>query len=728
MEPLQLKQLMDAQSAVAMGIADKNIKIIWGAPTPSADLRTQTIHLPMLPEEIDDRSLQVMRGYVDQKTSRLLYTDSSAWEDCDDITLAIGNFIEDGRCMRLLGERLYGCKLNIEAALEACDTTAVVQQLATAKEKGAKVYAVTRAILALTPISDGIPLEKALIRFEPDEELRQLFRLIDDVTAKLAKITTTDEAVTCARTIRSRWEAYLDTPPPVVEPQDGEGEDEQGGAGSGQGDKDKKKKQKGEGEDESDSSDSSSDGDGESGERSEGDEGQGEPTEDSEEEAKEDEGDGSDRGDAGSDDGDSDEGESNQSNDGDGDGDETDKQSDGGGAQDDSNDTGEGDSPEGSLDGDGAEDGKKTDRDNGGQNNWRDTQGVGDAEVKYKDDYGLDRSEENLKRATEILRQAAEEAARHDVGTVLGKNVKFAMDYEKSQRKVTQSYLAWSELDELVDVCNDRGPFIDDLLVEARTATGYLKSRLAQDLLSRGPVWIRDRDKGRLDDKKLHRVAVDDGRVFKRRRSRPKIDAAITLLVDCSASMAKPARKIWLAQQLAIVFTEACEMLDVAIEVLGFTTVVMAGIKNKAMAMLTQTFTRCEPIRHLIVKPFNKRFAERLNAYANLMGVGLRDNVDGEAILWAARRLAERREKHKHLFVLSDGMPNALGDKLAIAQHLRGSIQRVERSGISCIGLGMLSNHVKNYYSDYVIWEDLEDLLTGGYEKLSAILSADRDS
>lgn len=764
------QQLMDAQSAVAAGVADKNVKIVWGAETPKADLRSLTIHLPMLPEEVEEKTLDIMRGFVDQKTARLLYTDIDALDDRDTVVLSIGNSIEDGRCMRLLGERLLGCKLNIDAAVESCEAT-LKQQLEDAKAKDPKVYAVTRGILALTPLADGVPLDKVLRKFDVDEGLLALFSLIEDVVAKLPVLTTTQESMACAEAIRNRWEAFLDQPIMLPEPPEGEGDGTGGKGGKGNKNKSKKQaKQDGtedeDGEEEESDEDSDEDTtqdkkkskadkkqkDGEEEEEGEGEQNNTEGEQD--EDGEGDDGDHSDadgegeqdenaqgEGDGDGDDQDGDGDESDDSEDGDGDeendGDAGDEGGEGGGndhdddeEEDDDEDDEESQGGDESIDSEeGTGDGKKTDRDAGENGkSGDDKKKRRKAKIKAQQKYGIERTEESLRRAADILREAAQEAGKSDVGTVLGRNVKFAADFERSSQRSRQSYLAWSELDELSDVSNIRSQLIDDLVAESRTATGYLKNRLAMDLIGRGPIWLRDKDKGRLDDRKLHRVATDDGRVFKRRLTRPRINAAVTFLMDCSQSMVRPGQKLWLAMQLAIAFTEACEMLDVPVEVLGFTTVPMGSFSTKARQLAAQAFTRLEPIKHLVVKSFDKKFAERINAFANIMCVGLRDNVDGEAILWASRRLAERREKNKHLFVLSDGQPNSVGDKAAFHQHLRGAVQRVERSGISCIGLGMLSAHVKDFYKDYVIIKELEDLLKGGYEKLSAILKSDRET
>jgi len=285
-------------------------------------------------------------------------------------------------------------------------------------------------------------------------------------------------------------------------------------------------------------------------------------------------------------------------------------------------------------------------------------------------------------------------------------------------------YLPWPEKDEVLRIGREPNPSTDAFHGEGRARTGALARRLWLDLIGRGPVWARNRRTGKtLDPARLHRALLDDPRIFRDRIVAERVDSAISLLVDFSGSMSSQGR-IRLAVQLAMAFSEACDLLDVPNEVLGFTSADHGASRSASSA---PQGARLLPLRHIEVKPFDANFHRSRHAFMNAIDrVRLQENYDGEAVLWAAGRLAARRERGRTLIVLSDGAPQgpilAANAERLLASHLKAVVQNVEAAGIQCVGVGIKTRSVERFYTDHVVFNDLDDLVSGGYAFLSRLL------
>jgi len=167
-------------------------------------------------------------------------------------------------------------------------------------------------------------------------------------------------------------------------------------------------------------------------------------------------------------------------------------------------------------------------------------------------------------------------------------------------------------------------------------------------------------------------------------------------------------------------------LLDIPNEVVGFTTSYATGKASTAKGLdLATTFSRWEPLMHVVIKPFDKRFMQCRNAFVNASMIGLSQNVDGEAVMWGARRLAVRREKDLRMIVLSDGFPAASEcNHSEIRRHLKLAVKKAEKAGIQTVGIGIQSAAVSQYYDDHVVMNDLEDLVKGGYSKIASYFKA----
>lgn len=220
--------------------------------------------------------------------------------------------------------------------------------------------------------------------------------------------------------------------------------------------------------------------------------------------------------------------------------------------------------------------------------------------------------------------------------------------------------------------------------------------------------WIFDLEEGLIDASRLDRVIVNPGfaDAYKQEAESPFRDTCVTLLIDNSGSMRGKA--IELAAVAADLIAAALEQCQVATEVLGFTTAGWRGgqsAKDWALAGSPVDPGRLNDLCHIIYKGADEPLRRaRLKLCAMLQPDLLKENVDGEALLWAARRLAQRPEARRILIVISDGAPvdeatlNANSDRRILDRHLRQVIEEIERRGeIELAAIG-IKHEVGDYY------------------------------
>ena len=265
-----------------------------------------------------------------------------------------------------------------------------------------------------------------------------------------------------------------------------------------------------------------------------------------------------------------------------------------------------------------------------------------------------------------------------------------------------------------------------------RQRTQHLARALQRRLLAVSrPSWDFDCDEGVLDARRLCRLVTspNDGRVFRRQRDREESQACVCFLVDLSGSMSQQRRVM------------AALTLDFVLQTLD-----QCSIRSEALAFTTRFFSpnplveewrrRGEPampgrlnaVRHVVLKGRNERWKASRSSLALLLKKGFgRENLDGEALDWAARRLSMGSERQKHLVVFSDGEPfdeatvEANGS-LYLEDHLRHVIQAVDRSGIvlSAIGFG---SGVARFFSNSITVSRIEDLPREVFDRVGDLLA-----
>jgi len=258
---------------------------------------------------------------------------------------------------------------------------------------------------------------------------------------------------------------------------------------------------------------------------------------------------------------------------------------------------------------------------------------------------------------------------------------------------------------------------LDRSLGDARTATAKLANRLQRQLMALArTAWRFDLEEGMLDTTRLSRVVVEPGTPlsFKQEQEAFARDTVVSLLIDNSGSMR--GRPILLAAMAADLAARALERCGVACEVLGFTTQSWRGGKSArawASAGRPAGPGRLGDLLHVVYKSASTPYRQaRLPLALMLRDDSLRENVDGEALLWAAARLRARPERRRLLLMISDGAPNeratldANSDGLFLERHLRGVVQAIESQGrieLSAIGI---RHRVDRIFRSAVVVED----------------------
>lgn len=233
---------------------------------------------------------------------------------------------------------------------------------------------------------------------------------------------------------------------------------------------------------------------------------------------------------------------------------------------------------------------------------------------------------------------------------------------------------------------------------------------------------------GRLNGSALMRLTMGKDDVFRRKQDNRTKDVAVSIVIDCSGSMA--GSKIETAAATAYALSSVLDRLNIVHEVIGFTTRGYSAEVRRTMseeaASTKVRYARDEALYMPIFKPWEKRLGpvER-TAFAGLGYCGdvmLTQNVDGECIQIAAMRLAARRETRKVMLVLSDGTPFCPGDIRGQRDHLIAVVKRIEASGTDVVGIGILTDCVRSFYTKSIHLPKLDELPTTVLRQIKALL------
>jgi len=247
-----------------------------------------------------------------------------------------------------------------------------------------------------------------------------------------------------------------------------------------------------------------------------------------------------------------------------------------------------------------------------------------------------------------------------------------------------------------------------------------LANRLQRLLLARQKrAWRFDLEEGVLDAARLTRVVVDPvaALAFKDEEETEFKDTVVTLLIDCSGSMR--GRPIMIAALCADVLARTLERCGVRVEILGFTTRHWKGGRSKddwLAAGSPPRPGRINDLRHIIFKAADAPWRRaRQNLGVMIREDLLKDNIDGEALLWAHERLMARSERRRILLVISDGVPLdestlSVNPGSFLEEHLRAVVHTIQtRSPIELRAIG-IGHDVQYFYQQAVKIDRAEEL------------------
>ena len=302
-------------------------------------------------------------------------------------------------------------------------------------------------------------------------------------------------------------------------------------------------------------------------------------------------------------------------------------------------------------------------------------------------------------------------------------------DYKVWSAKYDETIAALELADE--DELNRLRAYLDQQLESLQSTVTKLANRLQRRLMAQqNRSWDFDQEEGMLDAARLARVIVSPGSSlsYKIERETDFRDTVVTLLIDNSGSMR--GRPISIAAISADILARTLERCGVKTEILGFTTRAWKGGQAREdwlAAGRPAMPGRLNDLRHIIYKKADEPWRHARRNLGLMMREGLlKENIDGEALLWAHNRLIARSEDRRILMVISDGAPVddstlSVNHGGYLEQHLRKVIEMIEtRSPVQLIAVG-IGHDVTRYYRRAVTIMDAEQLGGTMIEQLAAL-------
>jgi cobaltochelatase CobT len=299
----------------------------------------------------------------------------------------------------------------------------------------------------------------------------------------------------------------------------------------------------------------------------------------------------------------------------------------------------------------------------------------------------------------------------------------------------------FDEVVEATELCDEEEltrlrAYLDQQLTHLQGAVTKLANRLQRRLMAQqNRSWDFDQEEGLLDAARLARVVASPGHSlsYKIERDTDFRDTVVTLLIDNSGSMR--GRPISIAAISADIMARTLERCGVKVEILGFTTRAWKGGQSREswlQAGRPPSPGRLNDLRHIVYKRADEPYRRARKHLGLMMREGLlKENIDGEALLWAHTRLIGRPEERKILMVISDGAPVddstlSVNSGSYLEKHLRQVIAWVEnRSPVELIAIG-IGHDVTRYYQKAVTIMDAEQLGGTMVEQLAGLFDLEQ--
>ncbi len=363
------------------------------------------------------------------------------------------------------------------------------------------------------------------------------------------------------------------------------------------------------------------------------------------------------------------------------------------------------------------------------------TQGATIEEIEAGDTEDMEGEETNVSVDADVDMDAEDNPEDTDDGTKpLRPNYRDGDDPQRFQYKAFTT--ANDEVAQAIDLCDPEEltrlrAYLDHQLESLQGAVSKLANKLQRRLMAQqNRSWSFDLEEGVLDTARLTRVITDPTAPlsFKQEDDSNFRDTVVTLLLDNSGSMR--GRPIMVAALCADILARTLERCGVKVEILGFTTKAWKGGLSRedwVKAGKPAGPGRLNDLRHIVYKSADAPWRRARKNLGLMMREGLlKENIDGEALLWAHDRLLGRSEQRKILMVISDGAPvddSTLSVNVGnyLERHLRQVIEELEnRSPVELIAIG-IGHDVTRYYKRAVTIVDAEQLGGAMTEQLASL-------
>jgi cobaltochelatase CobT len=388
------------------------------------------------------------------------------------------------------------------------------------------------------------------------------------------------------------------------------------------------------------------------------------------------------------------------------------------------------DPEEGGDDGEGEDEGP----DQTDDSETQDADGSGEMEMRSEEaeqDEGEDESADSESDTEEGEATSAQEGSDEARANALRRNWadEPVTDYRPFTTRFDETVAAHELCDD--DELGRLRAYLDQQMSSLGGVVTRLANRLQRRLMAQqARSWDFDQEEGLLDAGRLARVIVSPGHSlsYKVEKETEFKDTVVSLLIDNSGSMR--GRPISIAATCADVLARTLERCGVQTEILGFTTRGWKGGQSREMWLSDGRPPhpgRLNDLRHILYKRADEPYRHARKSLGLMMREGLlKENIDGEALLWAHARLLARPEERRILLVISDGAP--VDDSTASAnggtyleRHLRQVIGWIEgRSNVELAAIG-IGHDVTRYYSRAVTIMDAEQLGGALIEQLAAL-------
>ncbi len=387
-----------------------------------------------------------------------------------------------------------------------------------------------------------------------------------------------------------------------------------------------------------------------------------------------------------------------------------------------------GENSEGGEDGEGDNDtsGNQSEDEQDGEQEAQSASGEDDAEGDETDTVEMEGDSSAMAEDENFDEQSEEELTGHAEGDAPGGNPRDLKSGDNSRNLEYRVYTnKFDEVIEASELCDTEElerlrSLLDRHLESLTSVISKLANRLQRKLMAyQNRSWDFDLEEGVLDAGKLHRVVTQplSALSFKQEQDTKFRDTIVTLLLDNSGSMR--GRPITIAAVTADILARTLERCGVKVEILGFTTKAWKGGQSREewqLAGKPDKPGRLNDLRHIIYKSGDIPYRRARRSLGLMLREGiLKENIDGEALLWAHNRLLARHEDRQILMVISDGAPvddSSLSANSGnyLEKHLRQVISSIQdRSPVELLAIG-IGHDVTRYYERAVTITDAEQL------------------